>query len=73
MLRSKRFQSKDSYIIAGADHARLKPAKECQPIEYPKPDGVVTFDLLSSVALTGMYGGLYFSNKAYRSWLLKEM
>ncbi|KAI5640269.1 electron transfer flavoprotein-ubiquinone oxidoreductase, 4Fe-4S domain-containing protein [Phthorimaea operculella] len=37
----------------GADHAKLKPAKECTPIEYPKPDGVVTFDLLSSVALTG--------------------
>ncbi|XP_072162009.1 electron transfer flavoprotein-ubiquinone oxidoreductase, mitochondrial isoform X2 [Bemisia tabaci] len=35
------------------DHARLKPAKECQPIEYPKPDGVISFDLLSSVALTG--------------------
>lgn len=34
------------------DHARLKPAKECQPIEYPKPDSVLTFDLLSSVALT---------------------
>jgi len=37
----------------GADHARLKPAAECKPIEYPKPDGVVSFDLLSSVALTG--------------------
>ena len=37
----------------GADHARLKPAAECTPIEYPKPDGVVSFDLLSSVALTG--------------------
>ncbi|CAK1542716.1 unnamed protein product [Leptosia nina] len=37
----------------GADHAKLKPAKECKPIEYPKPDGVITFDLLSSVALTG--------------------
>ncbi|XP_052862318.1 electron transfer flavoprotein-ubiquinone oxidoreductase, mitochondrial [Anopheles cruzii] len=35
------------------DHARLRPAKECQPIEYPKPDGKITFDLLSSVALTG--------------------
>ena len=35
------------------DHARLKPAAECTPIEYPKPDGVVSFDLLSSVALTG--------------------
>ena len=31
----------------------MKPAKECEPIEYPKPDGKVTFDLLSSVALTG--------------------
>jgi len=36
-----------------ADHERLKPAAECTPIEYPKPDGVVSFDLLSSVALTG--------------------
>ena len=32
----------------GADHTRLKPAAECTPIEYPKPDGVVSFDLLSS-------------------------
>ncbi|XP_063705078.1 electron transfer flavoprotein-ubiquinone oxidoreductase, mitochondrial [Culicoides brevitarsis] len=35
------------------DHAYLKPVDQCQPIEYPKPDGKVTFDLLSSVALTG--------------------
>ncbi|XP_058460033.1 electron transfer flavoprotein-ubiquinone oxidoreductase, mitochondrial [Malaya genurostris] len=35
------------------DHTRLKPAKEFKPIEYPKPDGKITFDLLSSVALTG--------------------
>ncbi|CAF1252117.1 unnamed protein product [Rotaria sordida] len=34
------------------DHSRLKKAKDCQAIEYPKPDNVVTFDLLSSVALT---------------------
>ncbi|MEH3085955.1 MAG: electron transfer flavoprotein-ubiquinone oxidoreductase [Xylophilus ampelinus] len=32
-----------------ADHARLKPARECKPIVYPKPDGVLTFDRLSSV------------------------
>ena len=31
------------------DHARLKPAAECAPIAYPKPDGVLTFDRLSSV------------------------
>ena len=36
-----------------SDHAQLRPAQDCKPIEYPKPDGVVTFDLLSSVALTG--------------------
>ncbi|HEX6735783.1 MAG TPA: electron transfer flavoprotein-ubiquinone oxidoreductase [Azonexus sp.] len=37
---------------AGADHAKLKPAAECQPIVYPKPDGVLTFDRLSSVFLS---------------------
>ena len=37
----------------GADHEKLRPASECAPIEYPKPDGKVSFDLLSSVALTG--------------------
>jgi len=37
----------------GADYTKLKPAAECTPITYPKPDGVVSFDLLSSVALTG--------------------
>ena len=39
--------------IAGKDNECLKPAKEFQPIEYPKPDNELTFDLLSSVALTG--------------------
>jgi len=37
----------------GPDHASLKPAKDCTPIEYPKPDGQTSYDLLSSVALTG--------------------
>ena len=37
----------------GADNTKLKPAIQCQPIDYPKPDGKVSFDLLSSVALTG--------------------
>ncbi len=32
-----------------ADHAQLKPADECEEINYPKPDGVLTFDRLSSV------------------------
>lgn len=40
-------------FISGPDHKRLKPASQCKPIDYPKPDGVISFDLLSSVALTG--------------------
>jgi electron-transferring-flavoprotein dehydrogenase len=35
-----------------ADHSKLKPAAECTPISYPKPDGVLTFDRLSSVFLS---------------------
>jgi len=35
-----------------ADHEKLKPAAECAPIEYPKPDGRLTFDKLSSVYLS---------------------
>ena len=34
------------------DYAQLKPAKNFQPIDYPKPDGVISFDLLSSVFLS---------------------
>ena len=32
----------------GADYGKLKPAAECKPIEYPKPNNVTTFDLLTS-------------------------
>ena len=35
-----------------ADWAALKPAAQCTPIAYPKPDGSVTFDRLSSVFLS---------------------
>jgi electron-transferring-flavoprotein dehydrogenase len=31
------------------DHATLLPAAQCKKIEYPKPDGKITFDKLSSV------------------------
>ena len=34
------------------DAASLKPAKECRKITYPRPDGVLTFDKLSSVFLS---------------------
>lgn len=37
---------------AHADHACLKPAAECEPIAYPKPDGKLTFDRLSSVFIS---------------------
>ncbi len=31
------------------DHEMLLPAEQCRPIAYPKPDGKLTFDRLSSV------------------------
>jgi electron-transferring-flavoprotein dehydrogenase len=34
------------------DHEYLLPAAQCQPIEYPKPDGKLTFDRLSSVFMS---------------------
>ena len=34
------------------DHVALKPAAACTPISYPKPDGKLTFDRLSSVFLS---------------------
>lgn len=36
-----------------ADSAKTKPAAECTPIAYPKPDGVISFDILTSVARSG--------------------
>ncbi len=35
-----------------ADHECLRPASEFQPIDYPKPDGRITFDRLSSVFIS---------------------
>ncbi|CAG2137662.1 Electron transfer flavoprotein-ubiquinone oxidoreductase [Cupriavidus campinensis] len=34
------------------DHVYLKPAADCPKIEYPKPDGKLTFDRLSSVFIS---------------------
>ena len=51
----------DTYILRGRapwtmhhheDHKSLKKASECVPIEYPKPDGVISFDRNSSVYLS---------------------
>jgi len=36
-----------------ADYASLKLAADCKPIAYPRPDGVLTFDRLTSVSFSG--------------------
>ena len=35
-----------------SDHDRLLPAAQCEKIVYPKPDGQISFDRLSSVFLS---------------------
>ncbi len=51
----------DAYVLRGKapwtwrhhqDHETLKPAAQAKRIDYPKPDGVLTFDRLSSVFLS---------------------
>jgi electron-transferring-flavoprotein dehydrogenase len=51
----------DTYLLRGkapwtlrhkADHETLKPAAQMPPIDYPRPDGILTFDKLSSVFLS---------------------
>jgi electron-transferring-flavoprotein dehydrogenase len=51
----------DTYVLRGnapwtlrhsADYLHLKKADAAQPIDYPKPDGAVTFDRLSSVFIS---------------------
>lgn len=38
---------------AHKDNETLKPSAQSTPVLYPKPDGVLTFDMLSSVYLSG--------------------
>lgn len=35
-----------------ADYTQMKPASECEKIEYPKADGVITFDRLTNVSFS---------------------
>lgn len=37
----------------GTDAAATRPADSCPKIEYPKPDGKISFDILTSVSRTG--------------------
>ena len=37
------------------DHLSLENKKDCEPIEYPKPDGVLTFDKLTNVSFSSTY------------------
>jgi len=55
------YSSLDTYLFRGhapwtfrnhADHDRLKPAADCKPIDYPKPDGEISFDRLTNVAFS---------------------
>lgn len=48
------FQGKLPFTLKdnALDHAQLKPADECEKIEYPKPDGKLSFDKASSVFLS---------------------
>ncbi len=55
------YSALDTYVLRGRapwtfkhheDHRQLKKASECPRIEYPKPDGVLTFDRLSSVFIS---------------------
>lgn len=48
------FQGKTPFTLNNPipDHAKLKPAANYSPIEYPKPDGILSFNKLDSVFLS---------------------
>ncbi len=55
------YSALDTYLLRGkapwtfhhhSDHTQLKPAASAAAIAYPKPDGVITFDKLSSVFIS---------------------
>jgi electron-transferring-flavoprotein dehydrogenase len=61
LLPGLAYAALDTYLLRGRapwtfhhtpDHLHLKKAAECGPIAYPKPDGKVTFDRLSSVFIS---------------------
>ena len=52
-LEQRLFKGRSPFQLLdkGEDYRALKAANRCQPIIYPKPDGVLSFDKLSSVYL----------------------
>jgi len=61
LLAGLLYSAFDTFILRGKaiwtfahrpDHIQLKPAKDCPRIPYPKPDGKISFDRLSSVFLS---------------------
>ena len=49
-------RGKSPWTLANhADNLTLKPANKSMKIDYPKPDGILTFDRLSSVYLTNTF------------------
>ena len=60
------YSALDTYMLRGKapwtlhhkpDHAKLKKASGCPKIDYPKPDGKVSFDRLSSVFISNTNHG----------------
>ncbi|WP_370261873.1 electron transfer flavoprotein-ubiquinone oxidoreductase [Limnobacter sp.] len=53
-IEQKLFKGKVPWTLhhKHADHECLRPAAEFEPINYPKPDGKITFDRLSSVFIS---------------------
>jgi electron-transferring-flavoprotein dehydrogenase len=55
-LEQKLFGGKAPWTLHNhADHSQLKPAATSKPIDYPKPDGVLSFDRPSSVFLSNTH------------------
>ena len=50
-------QGKEPWTLShhGTDSGATQDANKFQPIEYPKPDNELTFDILTSVSRTGTY------------------
>ena len=53
----------DTYLLRGKapwtfrhhpDHEQLKPADQCRPIDYPPPDGKISFSRLDNLAYSGV-------------------